>query len=432
MAIIIGTSKSETLTGTALADSIIGAGGNDVILGLAGADFLAGGKGDDQLSGGPGDDTMIGGRGNDTYTVDSANDEITELANKGIDTVRTTLLSYALGSNLENLVFVGSGNFTGTGNSRWNVITGGGGADALDGKEGNDRLFGGNGRDMLAGGDGNDTLDGGSGRDRLVGGKNDDTLFGRDFNDRLDGGSGNDALDGGSGDDALFGFLGNDMIEGGSGKDTAIFSGFKGDYSIVNVDGKIEVIDQNLADGNDGTDLLSGVEILQFKDGKLPPPAIIIDTIDLGALDGTKGVTLIGADANDRSGLAVSSAGDVNGDGFDDVIVGAPYAESTGEEQGESYVVFGKANWTPSLELASLDGSNGFRLIGIGANDRSGNSVSSAGDVNGDGFADLIVGAPYAESAQMMARVMWCSARQAGLEHRRSTLRPWMGPTASA
>ena len=55
----------------------------------------------------------------------------------------------------------------------------------------------------------------------------------------------------------------------------------------------------------------------------------------------------------------------MNGDGFDDVIVGAPYAESTGEEQGESYVVFGKATWTPSLDLASLDGTNGFRLIGI-------------------------------------------------------------------
>ena len=125
--------------------------------------------------------------------------------------------------------------------------------------------------------------------------------------------------------------------------------------------------------------------------------------LDLATLDGTNGFRLIGIDASDDSGPSVSSAGDVNGDGFDDLIVGAPCAESAGGayDEGESYVVFGKASWagTPSLDLATLDGTNGFRLIGIDADDFSGCSVSSAGDVNGDGFADLIVGAPRAESA---------------------------------
>ena len=126
-------------------------------------------------------------------------------------------------------------------------------------------------------------------------------------------------------------------------------------------------------------------------------------SLDLATLDGTNGFRLIGIDAGDGSGRSVSSAGDVNGDGFADLIVGAPSAESAGGAncEGESYVVFGKASWagTPSLDLATLDGTNGFRLIGIDADDRSGGSVSSAGDVNGDGFADLIVGAPGAESA---------------------------------
>ena len=127
-------------------------------------------------------------------------------------------------------------------------------------------------------------------------------------------------------------------------------------------------------------------------------------SLDLATLNGTNGFTLIGIDDGDFSGGSVSSAGDVNGDGFADLIVGAILAESAGGEEyneGESYVVFGKANWagTPSLDLATLDGANGFRLIGIDEGDLSGASVSSAGDVNGDGFADLIVGAFGAESA---------------------------------
>ena len=51
----------------------------------------------------------------------------------------------------------------------------------------------------------------------------------------------------------------------------------------------------------------------------------------------------------------------------------------------------------PNLDLSSLDGSNGFKLSGVAAGDLSGCSVASAGDVNGDGFADLIVGAPGAD-----------------------------------
>jgi FG-GAP-like repeat/FG-GAP repeat len=95
--------------------------------------------------------------------------------------------------------------------------------------------------------------------------------------------------------------------------------------------------------------------------------------INLSSLDGSTGFSLSGA------GFSVNSAGDVNGDGFADLIVG---------DSGVSYVVFGHASgFAANIALASLDGSTGFRLSGAGT------AVASAGDVNGDGFADLIVGA---------------------------------------
>ena len=120
--------------------------------------------------------------------------------------------------------------------------------------------------------------------------------------------------------------------------------------------------------------------------------------IDLSTLDGTNGFRINGVDAYDRSGTSVSAAGDVNGDGFDDVIIGASVADGNGElSSGESYVVFGSnAGFSSSFDLSALDGTNGFRIDGIDAGDQSGYSVSAAGDVDGDGIGDVIVGARYA------------------------------------
>ncbi|MBF0401952.1 MAG: FG-GAP repeat protein [Magnetococcales bacterium] len=120
--------------------------------------------------------------------------------------------------------------------------------------------------------------------------------------------------------------------------------------------------------------------------------------INLSSLDGNSGFRLDGVAAGDYSGRSVSSAGDVNGDGFDDLIVGASWADPNGLNSGASYVVFGKASgFSSAINLSSLDGNIGFRLDGGAANDGSSRSVSSAGDVNGDGFGDLIVGADGAD-----------------------------------
>ena len=117
--------------------------------------------------------------------------------------------------------------------------------------------------------------------------------------------------------------------------------------------------------------------------------------IQLSSLDGTNGFKINGIAVGDRSGTSVSSAGDVNGDGIDDVIIGAYRADLNGAEYaGQSYVVFGsKSGFGASLELSTLNGSNGFAINGIAADDFSGWSVSSAGDVNGDGIGDVIIGA---------------------------------------
>ena len=132
--------------------------------------------------------------------------------------------------------------------------------------------------------------------------------------------------------------------------------------------------------------------------------------MQLGGLDGTEGFRINGI-LQGQAGWSVSSAGDVNGDGFDDIVIGAAKQHIYGAYgpspyNGAAYVVFGKSGGLgASFDLASLDGTNGFMMSGEGFEDRLGYRVASVGDFNNDGFDDLIVSAPNAPHSTYAGKV---------------------------
>jgi len=108
---------------------------------------------------------------------------------------------------------------------------------------------------------------------------------------------------------------------------------------------------------------------------------------DLGNVD----ASFWGENEEDYSGRSVAGAGDVNGDGYDDILISTMHNGESSDYAGQTYLIFGKGSgWSMDTDLSASDAS----FWGEGASDYSGISVAGAGDVNGDGYDDILIGAP--------------------------------------
>lgn len=376
-----------TGTGNKSDNVLTGGSGANRLLGGEGADLLNGGGGGDHLDGGAGVDRMVGGGGDDVYVVDGHRDAVIEERGGGTDEIRTTLSTFVLSGEVENLTFVGTGGFQGMGNALDNILVGG---------SGQNRLLGGAGKDQLIGGDLADTLDGGMGADRMAGGGGNDVYFvdgaddvvvevgnagldtvystasytlsanvenlllsggraidgtGNDLANKLVGNGGANRLIGGGGNDNLVGGGGNDLLEGGDGDDTMV--GDDGEDTLrggASNDVLVGGAGDDVLVGGAGADMLTGnagADRFVFGPGDLEADPSKTDRIlDFSRLENDK-IDVSAFDANSR----------------------------TGELDAFSFI--GSAAFSNRAGELRIDTSGTYQVV--------------SGDLNGDGIADFTI-----------------------------------------
>jgi hypothetical protein len=289
------------------------------------------------------------------------------------------------------------------------------------GTSASETLTGSSANNIMNGGRGNDTIIGNGGADVLTGGQENDILAVSDMTfRRIIGGTGSDTLRlDGSGQVLNLIYLPDNRILGieriditGTGANTVVLN----QREVLNISDESNTL---RIDGNTGDtvslagpwsqeldEIFGNVPYRVYKSGnatlKIQNLITLVTTpkIEFSMFSAPQLTSILGAESNDWSGYSVSTAGDVNGDGFDDLIIGAPYADGVGNAKsaaGDSYVIFGGPTTATTIDLASL-GSAGMTIFGADNGDQSGISVSSAGDLNGDGFDDLTIGAWQADA----------------------------------
>ncbi|WP_420336897.1 DUF642 domain-containing protein [Roseibium sp.] len=247
-------------------------------------------------------------------------------------------------------------------------IFSGGGADTIHGGKGNDHIEFGTGADTVYAGDGNDFIDDAVGTrpstvaNLLDGGAGNDVIYGGGGDDTLVGGTGNDSLSGEEDDDTLQGDAGNDRISGGSGTDTAVYSGDRDDYDIVeNSNGSYTITDTR-PDSPDGTDTVYDVEVFSFADGDVLAGDLIAEDISaVSDTDASDNAISEDAAAGESVGISVS-AEDANAS--DSVSYSVDDARFEVSDNGEVTVAAGAEfdyETEPSIDVVvtatSTDGS---------------------------------------------------------------------------
>ncbi|TDW52832.1 gliding motility-associated-like protein [Flavobacterium sp. 270] len=126
-------------------------------------------------------------------------------------------------------------------------------------------------------------------------------------------------------------------------------------------------------------------------------------------LDGANGFSVSGKTAQDDLGYMTKSAGDINGDGIPDLMIGAPGADFGGTSNvGEIYVIFGGSGFSfDTFDVSTLNGTNGFVIRGVAAEEKLGSMLSTAGDFNNDGIDDIIIGDNFDPSSKATAIVFY-------------------------
>jgi hypothetical protein len=428
---LYGRNGNDTLNGLGGIDHLDGGANDDTLHGGNGNDTLVGGGGNDFLDGGTGNDAMSGGRGYDLFFVDSKGDVVTENFDEGIDEVRSSVGLESAFANVENYAFTGDNGVRFTGNALSNTVNGTQGNDSFRGGDGIDALVGNAGSDFLRGEAGNDVLKGGAGEDILNGGAGNDVLEAGTGADKLDGSAGNDTLVlqdlgfaeafGGNGDDTLR-LVGKSFIF-----DLGLYAGEairdieridlsqSGADALLLTKAAVEAAssstDRLIVEGNAGDQLLldsafklSGTQVVgteTYAVYRAGGAAVYLDqsievnlaapksVLLLSEIDGINGVRL--ESATNNTGVHVAAAGDINGDGFADVISVNAFAYSAGTKDKVAFAVFGGANLGAAIQLDTVSGGDGFAFERpVAKADYAG---ASSGDFNGDGISDVLLGA---------------------------------------